>query len=279
MKDERRCRVVAITSGKGGVGKSNLTANLAFAIARLGKNVLALDADLGLANLDVIFGIRPTFTLYHAIKGKKDLVDTLLAAGPGVRFVAGGSGIQELADMDQETRRALIENLRKLESYADVLLLDTGAGLSSNVTSFVMAADEVLLVTTPEPTAMADAYGVLKTLAAQGETRPLPEIRLVVNRVRDPQEGGMVAARIKKVAREFLDLELSYLGYVLDDKVVSRAVRDQRPFMRAYPNSLAAACVSSLAASLYDLPVEAPHANGATFFDRLSNYLGVRGAA
>lgn len=273
------CRVFAITSGKGGVGKSNLTANLAFAIARLGKNVLALDADLGLANLDVIFGVRPSFTLYHAVKGKKDLVDCLLSAGPGVRFVAGGSGIQELADMDENMRLALIENLAKLESYADVLLLDTGAGLSSNVTSFVLASDEVLLVTTPEPTAMADAYGVLKTMAARSEQRPLPEIRLVINRVRDPKEGAAVARRIRKVAREFLELEVGYLGYVLEDRIVSRSVRDQKPFMRAYPNSLAAACVSNLAANLFELPIQTARPESGTFFDRLQGYLGVGGGA
>jgi flagellar biosynthesis protein FlhG len=252
---------------------------LAFAIARLGKNVLALDADLGLANLDVIFGVRPSFTLYHAVKGKKDLVDCLLSAGPGVRFVAGGSGIQELADMDEAMRISLIENLGKLESYADVLLLDTGAGLSSNVTSFVLAADEVLLVTTPEPTAMADAYGVLKTMAARAEKGPLPDIRLVINRVRDPKEGSMVATRIRKVAREFLDLEVGYLGYVLEDKVVTRSVRSQKPFMRAYPNSLAAACVSNLAANLFELPVQTTRPEAGTFFDRLQGYLGVGGGA
>lgn len=275
----RNCRVISVTSGKGGVGKSNLTANLALAVARLGKNVLALDADLGLANLDVIFGIRPSYTLYHAVKGRKDLVDILLSAGPGVRFVAGGSGIHELADLESEVRQALIDNLRQLETYAEVLLLDTGAGLSANVMSFVLASDEVLVVTTPEPTAMADAYGVLKTLSVHGEGMALPQIRLVVNRVRDPEEGAAVAGRIRKVARDFLELDVGYLGFVLEDRVVTRAVRDQRPFLRAYPNSLASACVGNLAAALLDLPAAPPRPAGASFFDRLQGYFGVGGAA
>lgn len=273
----RQSRVIAVTSGKGGVGKSNLTANLCLAIARLGRSVVALDADLGLANLDVIFGIRPAFTLYHALKGKKDLVDIMLAGGPGVRFVAGGSGIAEMADMDPMVRTQLIESMRQLGSYADVLLIDTGAGLSLNVMSFVRAADEVLLVTTPEPPAMADAYGVLKTLAAHRDA--MPQVRLVVNRVRDPEEGLSVARRMRKVAAEFLEIEVGYLGFVLEDRSVVAAVREQKPFLRAYPNCLAAACVSNLAASLFDLPALPPQAGGANFFDRLQTFLGVGGAA
>lgn len=272
------CRVVAVTSGKGGVGKSNITANLSLAIARMGRSVAALDADLGLANLDVIFGIRPTHTLYHVVKGKKDLVDVLLPGGPGVRFIAGGSGIAELADLQSDATGALIDSLRKLESYADVVMLDTGAGLASNVMSFVMAADEVLLVTTPEPTAMADAYGVLKTLAAS--EHEVPAVRLVVNRVRDPEEGLATARRIRKVAAEFLEMRVGYLGFVLEDRSVARAVRDQKPFMRAYPNSMAAACVANLAAALLDMPAAPPAPRGAaSFFDRLSSYLRVGGAA
>lgn len=278
VETPRSCRVISVTSGKGGVGKSNLTANLALAIARFGKSVLALDADLGLANLDVIFGIRPSHTLYHAVKGQKDLVDILLAGGPGVRFVAGGSGIQELADLDPVTRASLLENLRKLESFAEVILLDTGAGLSSNVMSFVLASDEVLVVTTPEPTAMVDAYGVLKTLAGQDDV-PVPKTRLVVNRVRNPEEGRQTARRICHTAKQHLGLDVGYLGFLLEDRQVARAVRDQRPFVKAYPNSLASACVANLAAELFDLPTYESRPHSTSFFDRLQSYLGVGGDA
>ncbi len=277
MTMARACRVLAVTSGKGGVGKSNITANLCLSIARLGRTVVAMDADLGLANLDVIFGVRPTHTLLHAVKGKKDLLDILMAGGPGVRFVAGGSGIQELADLDPTARRSLIENLRKLERYADYLVLDTGAGLSSNVMSFVLAADEVLLVTTPEPTAMADAYGVLKTISAH--EGPRPPVRIIVNRVRDPEEAVATSRRLRKVAKEFLELDVGHLGFVIEDRSVALAVRAQKPFVRAYPNCEASACVANLAANLLDLPVAHPGRSAPSFFDRLQSYLRVGGAA
>jgi len=263
-----RARVIAVTSGKGGVGKTNLVANLSVAIARLGKSVLAFDADLGLANLDVLFGVRPKYTLYHVLKGRKELLDIIISGPPGVKFIAGGSGMHELADMDGEHKTRFVSELRKLERYTDVIVIDTGAGLSSNVMSFVRAADEVLLVTTPEPTAMADAYGILKTLAGTGEA--FPKTNLVINRVRTPEEGTFVARRIAKVAGEFLDARVGYAGFVLDDPVVTRAVRAQKPFIGYAPNALASVCVCNIVANLFNANVTRPRVAQDTFFDRLA---------
>jgi len=264
----KRARVIAVTSGKGGVGKSNLVANLSLAISRLGKSVVAFDADLGMANLDVIFGIRPKFTLYHVLKGKKDLLDIIIPAAPGVKFIAGGSGMAELADLGRRDQMRFIEELKKLEKYTDVIVIDTGAGLSSNVINFVRAADEVVLVTTPEPTAMADAYGILKTLVATSEV--FPDTSLVINRVRTKEEGTFIARRIAKVASEFLEVKVNYGGYILDDAAVSKAVRAQKPFIRHSPNSLASVCVCNVVANLFNSKVVLPQRSNATFFDRIA---------
>ena len=263
----KRARVIAVTSGKGGVGKSNLVANLSLAISRLGKSVLAFDADLGMANLDVIFGVRPKYTLYHVLKGKKDLLDIIITAAPGVKFIAGGSGMAELADLDSEDKNRFITELKKLERYTDVIVIDTGAGLSNNVLSFVRAADEVILVTTPEPTAMADAYGILKTLAATSEV--FPKTSLIVNRVRTPEEGTFIARRIAKVAQEFLEVKINYGGYIVDDPAVSKSVRAQKPFLGCAPNSLASVCVCNVVANLFNSKVVLPQRSSSTFFDRV----------
>jgi len=269
----KMARTIAVTSGKGGVGKSNLVANLSIGIARLGKSVLLLDADLGLANLDVLLGVRPQHTLYHVFQGSKDLLDVIISGAPGVKFIAGGSGMRELADLDDERRTCFLSGLKRLESFTDVVLIDTGAGLSSNVMSFVTAADEVLIVTTPEPTAMADAYGIIKTLAQETDT--FPQVGIVVNRVRTPEEGAAVAGRIFKVAKQFLEVSVQYVGYVLDDPSVPRAVKSQRPFMSLYPNTAASVCVSNLVARMFDVEPEMPQTGGLSAL--LSRFMGILG--
>lgn len=269
-----KARTIAITSGKGGVGKSNLVANLAIGIARLGKSVLVLDADLGLANMDVLLGVRPQYTLYHVLKGSKDLLDVIISGAPGVKFIAGGSGMRELADLDDAARSRLMTGFAKLESYTDVVLIDTGAGISSNVMSFVTAADEVLVVTTPEPTAMADAYGIIKTLATESEV--FPPVSLVVNRARSAEEGAVVAGKIFRVSKQFLEVGITYAGYVLEDLNVMKAVRAQKPFMNLYPNTTASACVSNLVAKLFgaEAPVPPPATGMTSLLDRLRRFMG-----
>lgn len=269
-----RARTIAVTSGKGGVGKSNLVANLAIGIARLGKSVLVLDADLGLANMDVLLGVRPQYTLYHVLKGSKDLLDVIIAGAPGVKFIAGGSGMRELADLDDAARGRFLEGFAKLETYTDVVLIDTGAGISSNVMAFVTAADEVLVVTTPEPTAMADAYGIIKTLATESEV--FPPVSMIVNRVRSPEEGAIVAGKIFRVSKQFLEVGITYAGYVMEDLNVMKAVRAQKPFMTLYPNTTASACVSNLVARLFgaEAPPPPKPAGLTSLFDRLRRFVG-----
>lgn len=173
-----RARVIAVTSGKGGVGKTNFSSNLSLVMARSGLRVIAVDADLGLANLHVVLGVMPRYHLEHVIRGERTLQETLHTAPGGLQIIAGGSGITELANLDVPRRDAFITGLSELDTLADVILLDTGAGLSHNVLAFLCAVEEVIIVTTPEPTAITDAYATIKVVSQQN---PAARLMLVVN--------------------------------------------------------------------------------------------------
>ncbi|MCL2011142.1 MAG: AAA family ATPase, partial [Synergistaceae bacterium] len=200
-------RTVAILSGKGGVGKSNLAVNLAFALAEQGKKVVLLDADLGLANVDMLCGLTVKYNLTHLVNGSKKLDDVLIELTPDVWILPGGSGIQELIEMDENNLDELIDNLESLEDRADILLIDTAAGIHRNVLAFATAADTTILVTTPEPTAIRDAYTILKALknSSQNEKR---DVVSVVNMVSNEREGWEVANRLRMAANQFLNFPI-----------------------------------------------------------------------
>jgi flagellar biosynthesis protein FlhG len=239
------CYTIAISSGKGGVGKSNIVANLALLLGSRGKQVIVLDADLGMANLDVIFGVRPRYTLHHVVQGRKRLQEIVTSVTDKVKLLAGGSGISNLADIPDKVRHDILQTLGQLRQYADILMIDTGAGLCSNVIGFLQSADEVLLVSTPEPTSMADAYGVIKTLA--GSAEKFPKVSVVVNRAASSMEAFGVSSRLTTVARQFLEVEVHYKGFILEDESVSRSVRSQKPFTQIYPDSKASLCLRKIA--------------------------------
>ena len=242
-----QARVITVTSGKGGVGKTNFTVALAIAFARLGKKVLVIDADLGLSNVDVILGTSPPGNLLQVMQGGYSLND-VVADGPlGIKFISGGSGIYDLSNLSDVQLQYFLNQLGQFDSWADVILIDTGAGLNRMVLNFVMAADEVIVITTPEPTAVADAYAVIKTYASHGGTSP---VRLVVNRVREVTEGNGVVNKLSKVTQRFLGLTLSHLGFVFEDRLVQKAVTSQVPLMIAYPDSVFARCIDRIAHSL-----------------------------
>ncbi|PCJ20386.1 MAG: ATP-binding protein [Candidatus Cloacimonadota bacterium] len=241
------CLTIAVTSGKGGVGKSNIVTNLAIQFGLLGKKVMVLDADLGMANLDVLFGVRPKYTLYHCLEGRKDLLEVITSVNQNVKLIAGGSGISDLAELDEKSRTSFLQSLQKIRQYTDILIIDTGAGISSNVISFLSYADEVLLVSTPEPTSMADAYGIIKTLGKTG--KDLPKIGILVNRSNTPMEAYEVSTKLTTLAEKFLNLKIAYKGYILEDEFIQKSVRSQRPLLSIYPESKAAICIRKLADS------------------------------
>lgn len=240
-------KVLAVTSGKGGVGKTNITVNLAIALKRAGKKVLVIDADLGMANVDVLLGSRSHKHLLNLLEDGVELNNVLINGPYGVKYISGGSGIEKAIDFSMEQRQLLMQKLAACGSQADIILLDTGAGLGKNVMDFVLAADEVLLITTPEPTALTDAYAMMKAYSMYAKEKNL---RLIINRVYDEQESKDVAAKLKQTAERFLQMPIDCLGYVYEDSAVMRSVRQQTPFLVANANCTAAKCIEALAASL-----------------------------
>lgn len=240
-------KVLAVTSGKGGVGKTNITVNLAIALKRAGKRVLVIDADLGMANVDVVLGSRSHKHLLNLLEDGVELNNVLINGPYGVKYISGGSGIEKAIDFSMEQRQLLMQKLAACGSQADIILLDTGAGLGKNVMDFVLAADEVLLITTPEPTALTDAYAMMKAYSMYAKEKNL---RLIINRVYDEQESKDVAAKLKQTAERFLQMPIDCLGYVYEDSAVMRSVRQQTPFLVANANCTAAKCIEALAASL-----------------------------
>jgi flagellar biosynthesis protein FlhG len=247
-KAARATRIIAVSSGKGGVGKTNIAINLALAYAQLGKRVVVMDADLGLANVNVVLGVIPRYNLYHLIRKQKTLAEIVVDTAYGIQIIAGASGFSKIANLSEEERRTFIGELGALAN-ADIIVIDCAAGVSSNVISFIAAADDAIIVTTPEPTAITDAYGIIKIIATEIDSLDLG-LKLVVNRVHSVVEGRRVAERVITIAGQFLNLKVDYLGFVYEDPVVHAAVVRQKPFLVMDPRSKASACIRHLVARL-----------------------------
>lgn len=244
----RLSRVITVTSGKGGVGKSNLAVNLAISISRLGKKVIVLDADFALANVEIMFGIRPRYSLADLMfKGKS--LSEIIAEGPeSVGFISGGSGIREMTNLTREQLINLSAKLSQLDSQADIVIIDTGAGISDQVIEFVMSSAEVFLIATPEPTSITDAYALLKTLDRQPEfAREQCNIKLIANRVDTDKSGRELFENLSVVADKFLNISIEYIGAVPSDANVSKAIIRQQPLAIAYPKSNAAKAIDEIA--------------------------------
>ena len=236
-----RTRIIAVSSGKGGVGKTNIAINMALAYAQLGKKVVVMDADLGLANVNVVLGIIPRYNLYHLIRKQKKMKEIIQETNYGIQIVAGASGFSKIANLTEDERSSFIGELSEL-SAADVLIIDTGAGVSNNVLSFIAAADDAIIVTTPETTAITDAYGIIKIIATEIDNLNLG-LKLIVNRVRSVTEGKKVAQRVINIAGQFLNLKVDYLGFVYDDDLVHNAVVKQKPFLVMDSKGKASMCI------------------------------------
>lgn len=234
----RVARVITVTSGKGGVGKSSISVNLAIALSRLGNRVIILDADFGLANIEVMLGIRPQYNLADLIFRGKTLSEIVTEGPEKIGFISGGSGIQELTNLSKDQIINLIQKLVELDERADVIIVDTGAGISDSVLEFIAASSEVLLVVTPEPTSITDAYALLKALNRKKDVS-LKEttIKMLANRVDSLEEGMELYNKLSIVVNKFLHLKLEYLGALQQDTTVSKAVMRQAPSVVSYPNS------------------------------------------
>ena len=240
-------RVIAVTSGKGGVGKTNVALNLAIAMQRMGKMALVLDADLGMANIHLLAGIQPAYSLKDLLRTELEISDLITQGPEGIGIVAGGSGVVALADSTGAERRQLLDALEKMERHADIIMVDTAAGMGAGVRDFLMAADEVIFVLTPDLTSLADAYGLLKALHAQEFNRPLYSL---VNMAGSLKQAADVAIRFSNCARQFLGVNIVNIGYILRDATVGAATVRRTPYLVFDPQAKVSKNTVSIATAL-----------------------------
>lgn len=244
-------RIITVSSGKGGVGKSNFTLNFALALKSFGSNVLLFDADIGMANIDVLMGVRPRYNLYHLLKGEKNISEIIELGTHSLPFIAGGSGLADLFALSDADLNYFTSQIESVSEGMDYIIFDTGAGLSKETLKFIAAADECLVVTTPEPTSITDAYALIKVVHGLDEHVPF---RLVINRVTGEREARQVADKISLVTRRFLGMDIPTLGFLSDDARVVQAVKKQVPFTIAFPGSAAARDIERLAIAYMNVP-------------------------
>ncbi len=266
----RRANVITVTSGKGGVGKSNIAVNLGIDLASQGYRVAVVDMDLGLANVNVITDASPRWNLLDVFEGRREMPEVLEEGPGGIQIIAGASGEEQLANQRPEDCRRVLGKLSQLDELVDYLMVDTSAGLSDQVLQFITAADQTLLVTTPEPTAITDAYAIIKSGLRR---EPRPQFRLIINRAGTIMEAKKVGEKMKRVGEEFLNAPLEILGYVIEDDTVPRAVRRRRPFVLEFPDGDASHCVKHLTNRITG-DGTLPEPGGARkFFSRLMGWL------
>jgi flagellar biosynthesis protein FlhG len=255
MKEQRRSkrplRVIGITSGKGGVGKTNVAANLAVIAARQGQRVLIIDADMGLANVEILYGLRPRYHLGHLLEGDISTREALSTGPAGVKVLPAGSGVQALTRLDDGQRLRLVSALEELEDDFDVVMLDSGAGIGDNVLFFIGAAQEALLVVSPEPTSLTDAYATIKVLCQDAGVR---FFNVVVNQAGNEAQARDIFEKLSAVAGRFLDARVKWLGWLPRDENVHRAVMSQRPVVELFPASPATRALNGVADTLFHEP-------------------------
>lgn len=252
-KKQRSARVITVTSGKGGVGKSNVSVNLAIQMGRLGKRAVILDADFGLANIEVMLGMRPQYNLADMMFRGKDVKDIICTGPEDIGFISGGSGLREMTNLNKDQILSLVRTMYELDHYADVVIIDTGAGISDTVIELVASSSEVLLVATPEPTSITDAYALLKTLHRHdGFEAGSTSIKMIGNRIQSYEEGKELYLKLNTVVNKFLGMEMEYLGAIPYDEYLPRAVMQQQPVSLAYPDAPSARAMLELAMVLED---------------------------
>ena len=264
-QSQKGIRVISVTSGKGGVGKSNVVVNLALALASRGKKVLVIDADLGLGNIDVLLGLTPDWTLNDVFAGKKRLEEIITEGPGGIRIIPAGSGLPDFTTLGLQERVKIMDELDALEEDFDILIVDTEAGISDNVAYFNTASQEIVVVVTPEPTSITDVYALIKLLATRHSER---YFKVLVNMARDTDDALQVFAKLSNVTSRFLDISLDYLGCVLRDDAILEAVKSQKPVIELLPDSPAAGCFATLARRILESGGERRLKGNVQFFFR-----------
>lgn len=246
IKENSFVKIFTVVSGKGGVGKTNVSVNLAISMAQNGKKVLVIDADIGMTNADIIMGINYKYDLFDYIERGVSLEKIIYDGPEGIKIISGGSGLLSLEKLNESAQRKFIDELIRLCDF-DVIIIDNGAGISKETLSFIMFSHEVILVTTPEPTALTDAYRIIKAI---GFYELKPSVKLIVNMVRSACEGNETFDKLYKISKEFLGISIENMGYVFDDSRVGKAIMQQNPVILSYPNSLAAKNIADIARSM-----------------------------
>lgn len=252
-------RVITVTSGKGGVGKTNFSVNLAIQFSKMNKKVIIIDADFGLANIEVLFGIMPKYSLADVLRGERDIEDVLTNGPMGIKFISGGSGLKELTNISDRQMAYFINNFSYLDAISDIIIVDTGAGISPSVINFIKASDETIILTTPEPTSITDAYALIKTI--KGSSVKLPDFKMVVNRVDDEAEGIEIYNKINKASSKFLGINIENLGYIPYDNYLVKAVKKQQPASICFPNCEFTRCISNIGYKLMDIDYSVANKN------------------
>ncbi|KEI13165.1 chromosome partitioning protein ParA [Clostridium novyi B str. ATCC 27606] len=245
-KEILRTNIITITSGKGGVGKSNFVVNLGITLQRMGKKVLILDADVGMGNDDVLMGFLPKYNIYDIIFNGKTIDEVLIQGPYGIKLLPAGTGLNKIDELDSDKREKFLSKLEELNTF-DFILMDTGAGINKNVLAFVECSEELIIVTTPEPTSLTDAYSLMKAIV---HFNLKDKAKIVVNKVLDYEEGIKTFNKFNNAAKRFLNIELEYLGNISEDRKLIEAVRSQKPVVISYPNCKAAFDIEEIALKL-----------------------------
>lgn len=267
-------RVITVTSGKGGVGKSNTSINLAIQFRKMGKKVIILDADFGLANIEIMFGTVPKFSLCDLIYQGKKITDIITWGPMEVGFISGGSGLTGMTNLSRENLNYIVQNLSQLDDIADVIIVDTGAGISDSVLEFLVASGEILLVTTPEPTSITDSYSLLKALYCHRRfDQNATKVKLIANRVQKENDGQIIFSKLNAVVERYLKIPMTYLGCVPEDMQLSRAVMQQVPVSMQNPGAKSALAYERIATKLMgtEETERQPKRGMASFFSYIFN--------
>jgi flagellar biosynthesis protein FlhG len=269
-------RVITVTGGKGGVGKSSVALNIAISLSRKGHRVLIIDTDFGFSNIDVMLGVKTRHDLLDVVKQDLDIRDIIEQGLEGVQFISGGSGVYELTQLDGNELMHIVNNLKNLEDVADTVIFDTGAGVSDNILRLVYASHDTLVVTTPEPTAVVDAYALIKIIGEQGKSAG---VRLIINKADNPSEAASVMDCIVRIAKKNLDVHVDKLGCIMRDVNMQKAIRMQVPILVSFPNCTASSNINGIASKLIKTSETEPERPGIrSFLDRFlaknSNYPG-----
>lgn len=268
--NRNKFKVITVSSGKGGVGKTSFVVNLSTALAKRGLKVGILDADFGMANVDIMFGCMAKHSIFDVINNNKNLSEIIVKTEDGVEIIPGGTGLKRIFNIDDEKKHILVQKFEQL-SYIDILLIDTGAGASDNVLKFIEIADEVIVITNPEPTALTDAYSLIKIVSINNINQ---KINVVINRVKNQSEAEETFQKINFTVKNFLGGELNFLGYIVDDNRVGQAIKRQVPFIKEYPNSEISLCINKIVSNVLGEKTQTKHNSFKEYLTKLFKVVG-----